>query len=103
MQTNPEPTRIETAVLTAIRNTNLARTSENQIPDSPDAVLFGADSPLDSLGLVSLLMEVEEVLRDEGIEISLSDERAMSQRSSPFRSVPALVRYIHENQGASPA
>lgn len=102
MQTKLDPTTVEEAVLTAIRSTNLARTSDTQISESPDAVLFGANSPLDSLGLVTLLMEVEEVLREEGIDVSLSDERAMSQKSSPFRSVPALVQYICETYSASP-
>ena len=75
---------------------NLARKSEAQIVVSPAAPLFGADSPLDSLGLVSLLMDVEEGLADRGFDITLSDARAMSQRLSPFRSVPALVSYIRE-------
>jgi len=32
--------------------------------------------------------------RAAGFEVVLSDERAMSQKRSPFRSVPALVAYI---------
>ena len=57
----------------------------------------GAGSPLDSLGLVSLLIEVEEGLRDAGWEISLSDERAVSQRHSPFRTVQTLAAYIEQS------
>lgn len=87
---------VENVVIEAISTINMARESDDQVEATPDAVLFGEGSPLDSLGLVSLLIEVEEMLRDEGVEISLSDERAMSQKRSPFRSVPALVDYVQQ-------
>jgi hypothetical protein len=32
----------------------------------------------------------------EGHDIVLSDERAVSQRRSPFRDVPSLVQYIDQ-------
>jgi acyl carrier protein len=85
---------IENVVLEAIRVTNLSRESKHQLEATIDSVLYGPGSPLDSLGLVSLLIEVEEGLRDLGVEVTLSDERAMSQRHSPFRSVTSLVDYI---------
>ena len=89
-------------VLEAIRTLNLARTPENRLEIRPDAPLFGAGSPLDSLGLVSLLIDIEEALQDRGIDLSLSDEHAMSQSRSPFRSVAALVAYIQQRQSATP-
>jgi hypothetical protein len=33
-------------------------------------------------------------MRKRGYSVVLCDERAVSQRRSPFRSVPALVSYI---------
>ena len=57
--------------------------------------LFGRQSRLDSLGLVTLIIEIEERLNDEvGLEVSLVDEKAMSQSRSPFRDVKSLVDYI---------
>ena len=91
---------IEELVVRAVGNINLARTPEAQISVSPGASLFGGDGPLDSLGLVSLLMDIEEALADRGFDVTLSDARAMSQSQSPFRSVPALVAYIHDSLGA---
>jgi hypothetical protein len=85
---------IERVVLQALTNMNLARAPENQLPVAPDAAVFAPGSSLDSLGLVALLVDIEDALRDEGVDVQLSDARAMSQRSSPFRSVPALVEYI---------
>ena len=50
---------------------------------------------MDSLGLVRLVMTVERQLEDDlGVPISLTDEKAMSQRNSPFRSVGALIAYV---------
>ena len=91
---------IEALVVRAVGNINLARTRQAQISVSPGAPLFGGDGPLDSLGLVSLLMDIEEALADRGFDVTLSDARAMSQTQSPFRSVPALVAYIHDSLGA---
>jgi acyl carrier protein len=92
---------IEDLVLRAMRNVNMARKPEAQLQVSADAPLFGAGSPLDSLGLVSLLIDIEEALGDHGIAVTLSDARAMSQSRSPFRSVPALVAYIQESVNAA--
>ena len=56
-------------------------------------VLFGRN--LDSLGIVVLLTELEEEISEKfDIEISLADERAMSQRTSPFRSASTLMSYV---------
>ena len=87
---------IQALVLDAVRNLNRARTPETQLDVSPEAALFGPDSPLDSLGLVSLLIDVEEALGDRGFEVTLSDARAMSRSASPFRTVPAFVAYISD-------
>jgi len=85
---------VEEIVLQAMRLANLAREDGAQLEVSPAAPIFGPDSALDSLGLVALLLDIEDGLRGIGCEVVLSDERAMSQKRSPFRSVPALVAYI---------
>ena len=62
---------------------------------SEDMVLFGPGSGLDSLGLVTLLVDVEQRINDEFDSIiTIMDDRAMSQRHSPFRSVGSLTDYI---------
>ncbi len=87
---------IESVVLDALTNANRARESTHQVVVSPDAVIFGPGSPLDSLGLVALLMDIEDSLRDHGFDVNLSDPRAVSATRSPFRDVPSLVRFIGE-------
>ena len=85
---------IQEVVLEAMRATNQARDAGSQLVVSADAPIFGSDSSLDSLGLVGLLLDVEEGLQAIGCDVVLSDERAVSQKRSPFRNVQSLVGYI---------
>jgi acyl carrier protein len=75
---------------------NLTRADDAQMTVAADAPIFGPGSPLDSLGLVSLLMDIEDGLAQIGIQLTLSDARAMSRKRSPFRDVPELVAFITE-------
>jgi acyl carrier protein len=88
---------VQDLVLRAIETANVARMPDAQLTVSPEAALFGPGSALDSLGLVSLLIDIEDALHDHGINVMLSDARAMSQKRSPFRSVAALVAFIQES------
>lgn len=59
--------------------------------------LFGGDGILDSLGLVSFIVSVEEVLEDKfDLSILLADDKAMSRRTSPFARISYLADYILE-------
>ena len=61
---------------------------------SPETALFGKGALLDSVGLVSLVASLEQTIEDEkGVSVSLADERAMSQRNSPFLTVGSLAEY----------
>lgn len=64
-------------------------------PVTPSTPVYGGQSPLDSTQLVSFIVDVEEAVYDGfGKEVSLADERAMSQSRSPFRDVDSLCAYI---------
>lgn len=65
-----------------------------------DAILLGPEALVDSLGLVNVIIEVEQVLLDDhGISVIVVDERAMSLSNSPFRSVGSLASYLVELAG----
>lgn len=56
--------------------------------------LFGRQGLLDSMGLVSLVIAVEQAIEDElGVSVSLADARALSQRASPYRTIGSLAEY----------
>ena len=66
-----------------------------RLTKSTKTVLFGNNGQLDSLGLVSLLVIIEQNIEDEfDVSITIADERAMSQKHSPFRTIGTLVDYI---------
>jgi len=57
--------------------------------------LVGEQAVLSSLGLVSLVVELEQAIEDQyGVALTLADERALSQKHSPFRSVGSLADYV---------
>jgi hypothetical protein len=65
--------------------------------DSPGgpARLIGPESLLDSLSLVNLILDVEQRLEEQaGVTVTLADDRAMSQRTSPFLTVDTLADYV---------
>lgn len=61
-----------------------------------ETTLFGDDAILDSMGLVNVVIDLESEFLDKGIEISLTSEKAMSRRNSPFRTIDTLVTFISE-------
>ena len=64
---------------------------------SEETGLHGGEPGLDSLSLVSLIVDIEgQVGQEFGKEVVLADEKAMSQRNSPYRSVGALIDFIME-------
>jgi acyl carrier protein len=70
---------------------------ERPLSDAPETVLLGPSGAVDSLGLVRLVMTVERQVEDDfSVGVSLTDEKAMSQRNSPFRTVGSLADYIVE-------
>ena len=61
---------------------------------SENTRLFGRDGVLDSMGLVTLIIAVEQAIEDRyDASIGLADEKAMSQERSPYRTVASLADY----------
>jgi acyl carrier protein len=70
---------------------------EESIELSIDSKLFGGGGPLDSMALVNLVVDLEELIEDDyGKTITLADEKAMSRRTSPFSRVQNLIDYVQE-------
>lgn len=91
MNTNETILRI---IFDAVSEINEQRPPDQQLEVSPDMVLFGKEGRLDSLGLVSLIVAVEQRIEDEyGVAITLADDRAVSASSSPFGTAASLADY----------
>jgi acyl carrier protein len=65
-----------------------------------DTALFGGEEGVDSLSLVRIVAEVERLAGQRfGKRFVLADERAMSRRTSPFRTVGTLADLVLERFG----
>lgn len=57
--------------------------------------LFGSGGILDSLGLVTLILTIEEMIEMQmGVAITIVSEKAMSTRRSPFATIGSLAEFI---------
>lgn len=88
-------TKVERVIFESIEEMNMGL--ENKIPldKGNNTPLFGEKGVLDSLGLVNLIVVVEEKVENEfDVSVVLADERAMSQKRSPFKTIGSLADYI---------
>ncbi|MDT5060715.1 MAG: hypothetical protein QOH63_1174 [Acidobacteriota bacterium] len=87
--------RIREAIYRVVDETNEQLPKGRQLEKSPESILFGKGGQLDSLGLVGFIVEVEQKIEEEfAVSITLADERAMSQKNSPFLTLGALTAYV---------
>lgn len=91
---------VEQLIMEALNELNDEFPDDEKIIINSDAILFGKDSQIDSLSLVSLIVSIESKLcsildRD----LSLTDDRAMTRSESPFLNVQTLKSYILEIVG----
>lgn len=89
--------RIQSIILDRLREHMAAQGAEPSVALGPDTALLGQRGVVDSLGLVTVVVSVEQSIEDElGAAVTLADERAFSQRTSPFRTVGSLAAYAEE-------
>jgi acyl carrier protein len=90
---NPE--NILAAIYRAVDWINGESPSDRQLSKAPETQLLGSQSILDSMHLVSLIVAIERELEETfGVALTLADERALSMKASPFRSIQSLADYI---------
>ena len=85
---------IVAAILSASEEINPTLEEPIDLARGLDAPLYSDDGALDSLALVTLLSTVEQFVDDElGVLVSLTDEKALSQARSPFRTIGSLADF----------
>lgn len=89
--------KIENIIIKTLKELNEEFENENLNNPTRETKLYGTSGSLDSLSLVSLITDLEERVSDEfGKDVVLADEKAMSQKTSPFRNVETLTNYIQK-------
>lgn len=88
---------VETLILKSLHTLNDELPDDRKFEVRSDTKLFGVDAVIDSLSIVSLIVDLETTLNvDHGLDITLADDRAINQPVSPFTDVQTLKRYIAE-------
>lgn len=94
---NIEDGSVEALVLQSVNDVREQRGVPLAEESTGETVLFAPGGKLDPLGLVNLMILLEQKISDElGAQIVLGDERALSQEHDPFRTVAALTGYISQ-------
>jgi acyl carrier protein len=89
-----EKGRILQTIFDVVEEINMELPKEQLMEKSEDFVLFGQSSKLDSLGLVTFIVAIEQKFQEDlGVVITLADERALSQKRSPFATIGTLADY----------
>ena len=87
--------KIQQSIYNSIDSLNAQLPNEEHIEKSNNTALFGSGSKLDSLDLINLVVAAEQNIEDEfDVTIKLADERVLSQKTSPFKTVRTLTDYI---------
>jgi D-alanine--poly(phosphoribitol) ligase subunit 2 len=87
-------TELLTLIVKTVREVAAGGTVSLPSDVDADTPLFGRNGVLDSLGLVTLVVAVEQAIEDVlGVSVSLADARALSQKASPYRTVGTLADY----------
>ena len=80
---------------TAIDEVNEDSEDGSVIAKSPLTTLLGADSSVDSLSLVRLLVTVERLIEEKtGRSVVIVDESAFEADHSPFATVQSLTQHV---------
>ena len=82
-------------VYDALRRVNEIRPPEEHVPEEPDVVLVGDEGLLDSLALTTLILALENQLREKtGKDISLMQEADFDTLTEQFHTPRAIAELI---------
>jgi acyl carrier protein len=83
------------ALYGVLEELNEDRAPEDRLAPDPGTLLYGKDGNLDSLDLVRLVVLYEQAINEAtDASICISDDRAMSEHNSHFRTVRSIADYV---------
>lgn len=86
--------RIEEVVISAFKDYMKEQDIEGEV--NSDTVLVGSEAPVDSMGIVNVVMDIEAYFHDQGHMITITSEGALSLEGSEFQTVTTLTDFILE-------
>lgn len=95
-----DQTKALEAVYRAIERVNRQRASDRQLARDPSTRLTGPGGQLDSLGLVTFVVALEQEVEEAyGDSITLTDDRLLSDDDGVFATIASLAAYIEQATG----
>lgn len=89
------------AVIIAALNEILEERGLDTVTDQDQTQLFGEGSLIDSLDLVTIVVQIEEAIREKvGRSVEIVDENSVISDDSPFRTVSTLANLVKEKLDA---
>lgn len=71
------------------------------VSEQDDTQLFGSGSVIDSLDLVTIVVKIEEAIREkDSITVEVVDDTSVISDDSPFRTVNTLANLVKEKLDA---
>jgi D-alanine--poly(phosphoribitol) ligase subunit 2 len=97
-----KPSDIEVVVFDCIDQLNRQLPAEGKLSKADDSVLAGESGMLDSLGLITLCVNIEQGLSDKlGTQCAVLDELMIEHPEHPFRTVGTMVQWIAQHAQAT--
>lgn len=88
---------IYNTIINSINEFNETLDEKIKTNDGRETPLFGKNGVLDSLSLVNLIVKLEEDFSDKFDQpITLTSEKAMSRKVSPFLTIGTLTDYVED-------
>lgn len=87
-------------IFNAIDDVNKMAPPEAQLTKNLSSILLGNGGVLDSLGLINLIVTIEEKIQDNfNIQAVILDEDALANPEGPFSTVGTLVEWVMKRLG----
>ena len=82
-------------VYKAVDEINQLLPQDKKVKKSLETVLLGKSAALDSLGLVNLIVEIEQGIQENfNSSINLADQRSFAGQKTPLQNINALIEYL---------
>jgi hypothetical protein len=92
-----EKEKILNCIYKAVDESNEQLPDDQQLEKTPETVLLGKSGKLESIELVNILVATEDYLEEEfSMPISITDEKAVSKKNSPFTTIETLSDFISD-------
>ena len=85
-------------IFSSVKNLNKQQPPESKLKSKKNELLIAEKSNLDSLGLVTLLIMIEDkIKKDLNKKIVLVNDKLISVENTPFKTIDSLARWLVKN------